>query len=144
MFQRIAVALDHSPASSRALAKAIDLSKMLALPLRAITVVEQLPAYVAFAAAANPGAIPALTEDRDDFYATLQGQAIAIGSTQGVQVLPSLLEGDPIEAIHGFVNEYDIDLLVLGLHKRSLRMSGIWSTVYTLAQDLPCSMLGVH
>jgi len=144
MFSNIALALDESPESARALDKAIAMAKLLGLQLRTITVVEQLPAFAAFAVAADPSAIATLKEDKSNFYDALRRRVIAAGSEQGVEVLPSFLEGDRIEVIHDFVVAEKIDLLVIGLHKRSLRMSSIWSTVYTLAQELPCSMLGVH
>jgi nucleotide-binding universal stress UspA family protein len=43
-----------------------------------------------------------------------------------------------------FVCEHKVDLLVIGIHRRSSRVSRMWSTVYTIAQNVPCSVLGVH
>jgi hypothetical protein len=39
---------------------------------------------------------------------------------------------------------YKTDLLVIGLHHCQSHMSRFWSTVYGLAQNAPCSVLGVH
>jgi nucleotide-binding universal stress UspA family protein len=144
MFRNIAVALDESPESGRALAKAIELAKILGVSLRTVTVAEDLPAYTAFASAADPAAVATLKQDQSDFYGLLQRRAIEAGGVAGVEILPSLLDGDRIESIQAFVNKHNVDLLVIGLHKRSLRMSSLWSTVYTLAQELSCSMLGIH
>jgi hypothetical protein len=36
------------------------------------------------------------------------------------------------------------DPLVIGLHHRQSYISRLWSTVYGLAQNAPCSVLGVH
>lgn len=144
MFQSVAAALDESPESGRALVKAIELARLLDVPLRTITVAEELPAYTAFAVAADPAALRPLKQDQGSFYGALQQHAIDAGRAKNVEVLPSLLDGDRIEAIHAFVRQHNVDLLVIGLHKRSLRMSSIWSTVYSLAQDLSCSMLGIH
>jgi nucleotide-binding universal stress UspA family protein len=144
MFRSIAVALDESPESGRALAKAIELAKILGVSLRTVTVAEELPAYTAFASAADPSAVETLKQDQSDFYGSLQRRAIEAGRAEGVEILPSLLDGDRIESIHVFVKNHNVDLLVIGLHKRSLRMSSLWSTVYTLAQELPCHMLGIH
>jgi hypothetical protein len=36
------------------------------------------------------------------------------------------------------------DLLVIGLHHRQSYISRLRSTVYGLAQNAPCSVLGVH
>jgi nucleotide-binding universal stress UspA family protein len=144
MFHSIAVALDESPESGRALAKAIELAKVLGVSLRTVTVAEELPAYTAYASAADPSAVKTLKQDQSDFYGSLQRRAIEAGRAEGVEILPSLLAGDRIESIHAFVKNHNVDLLVIGLHKRSLRMSSLWSTVYTLAQELPCNMLGIH
>jgi nucleotide-binding universal stress UspA family protein len=144
MFHNIAVALDESPESGRALAKAIELAKILGVSLRTVTVAEELPAYTAFASAADPSAVSTLKQDQNRFYGSLQQRAIEAGRLEGVEILPSLLDGDRIEAIQIFVRNHNVDLLVIGLHKRSLRMSSLWSTVYTLAQELSCNMLGIH
>jgi nucleotide-binding universal stress UspA family protein len=144
MFQNIAVALDESPESSRALAKAIELAKVLGVSLRTVTVAEELPAYTSYASAADPSAVKTLKQDQSDFYGSLQRRAVEAGRVEGVEILPSLLDGDRIESIQAFVRNHNVDLLVIGLHKRSLRMSSLWSTVYTLAQELTCNMLGIH
>jgi nucleotide-binding universal stress UspA family protein len=60
------------------------------------------------------------------------------------QVTTHLENGDTVESIHHFVRDHQIDLLVIGLHRRTLRMSSLWSVVYSLAQELSCNMLGVH
>ena len=54
-----------------------------------------------------------------------------------------LVEGEEIDAIVRFLADYKADLLVIGLHHQS-HISHLWSTVYALAQDAPCSVLGVH
>ena len=38
----------------------------------------------------------------------------------------------------------DGQVLVIGLHHRQSHVSGLWSTVYGLAQNAPHSVLGVH
>jgi hypothetical protein len=43
-----------------------------------------------------------------------------------------------------FLVYYKTDLLVVGLHHHSSRLSSLWSKVYEMAQDAPCSVLGVH
>src|SRR5580698_5243876 len=40
--------------------------------------------------------------------------------------------------------EHDREQFYQGLHQRELHISRLWSTVYELAQDAPCSVLGVH
>ena len=36
------------------------------------------------------------------------------------------------------------DQLVIGLHQHDFYLSRLWSSVYDLAQDATCSVLGVH
>jgi nucleotide-binding universal stress UspA family protein len=55
-----------------------------------------------------------------------------------------LLEGHPVEAIVNFLRRQQADLLVIGLHQHDFYIARLWSTVYELAQDAPCSVLGVH
>jgi hypothetical protein len=40
--------------------------------------------------------------------------------------------------------EEHADLLIIGLHQHDFYLSRLWSSVYDLAQDAPCSVLGVH
>jgi nucleotide-binding universal stress UspA family protein len=145
MFTKIAVAYDGSPEADRALTAAISLAKVMGVGIHTITMLEAPPAYTAFATAATDGSVlRTLEEDRDAFYMHLQRLAVSKGDAEGVQVITHLENGDTVESIHHFVRDHQINLLVIGLHHRSLRMSSLWSVVYTLAQELSCNMLGVH
>jgi nucleotide-binding universal stress UspA family protein len=144
MFAKIAVALDESPEAGRALTAAIHLAKALGAHLQAVTVMEELPAYTAYATAVDPSVIRTLDEDRVAFYERLQAAAKSTALQDDLELTTHLLNGGTVDAIVEFVREHQVNLLVIGLHHRSLRMSRLWSTVYTLAQGVPCSMLGVH
>jgi len=144
MFSKIAVAYDESPQAERALRVAIELAKNLAAEVLILTVVENPSAYTAYAAGADPSLPRILHQDRELFYEELQAKAIGSAPSEGPVVARHLIEGDEVEAIAGFVREHRVDLLVVGLHHRSSYISRIWSTVYSLAQDVPCSILGVH
>ena len=144
MFRNIAVAYDESPEAERAFAAGIRLATALHAKLQTLTVAEELPAYTAYGVAADSSILEALGEDREKFYAGLCGAALEKAAADGIRLETHLLDGDKIEAIVQFVSEHGIDLLVIGLHRRSLRVSRLWSTVYALAQDVPCSVLGVH
>ena len=48
-----------------------------------------------------------------------------------------------VEAAH-FLESQKADLLVIGLHQHDFYVSRLWSSVYDIAQDAPCSVLGVH
>jgi nucleotide-binding universal stress UspA family protein len=67
MFKHIAVAYDDSPEATRALAAGIRLAKTLGVGRQSITVMEKLPAYTAFGAAADPAMLLTLEEDRRNF-----------------------------------------------------------------------------
>ena len=144
MFQNIAVAYDQSSEAERALQTAIPLAKALGSNLHTVTFAEELPAYTAYGVAGDPSVLRTLGEDRDKFYGDLQKRAQEMASAKSVQVVTHLLDGEKVDGIIQFVSEQKIDLLVVGLHHRSLRVSRLWSTVYTLAQEIRCSILGVH
>ena len=144
MYRNIAVAYDESPEAGRALAAAIHLAKALGIGLQTITVMERLPAYTAYAASLDASVLCTLEQDRRNFYEQVLETARAAALRGGVQLITHLMDGDTVDAIVGFVCDYKIDLLVIGLHRRADRVSRLWSTVYTLAQSVPCSVLGVH
>ena len=52
--------------------------------------------------------------------------------------------GEEVGAILNFLKEQHADLLVVGLHQHDFYLSRLWSSVYDLAQDAACSVLGVH
>jgi nucleotide-binding universal stress UspA family protein len=83
-------------------------------------------------------------DDRAKFYEGLQDKARAVAHEDGIELTGHLVEGDEVGAIVNFVRQQKIDLLVIGLHQRDLYLARLWSTVYELAQEAPCSILGVH
>ena len=144
MFQKIAVAYNDSPEAHRALVTAIELAKSLTAELHAITVLGSLPAYTAYAAAADPSFSRVLMDDRLELCGKLQEKARGLAHQHNVELGCHVVEGVEVEAIVSFIREQKIDLLVIGLHQRDLLIERLWSTVYELAQEAPCSVLGVH
>ena len=144
MFKNIAVAYEDIPQGRHALARAIELSGKLGSPLTILTIADPMPAYMAFTAAAGSTAMQVLEQDRTEFYEEQKQRLIDEGQKHGVAVSAYILDGNRVQAIVDFVTTNEIDLLVVGLHRHSLRMSSLWSTVYSLAQELSCSVLGVH
>jgi nucleotide-binding universal stress UspA family protein len=144
MFRRIVVAYDGSPESQRSLVSAIRLAKSLDAELHTVTVIADLPAYTAFADAADSSVPRMLELDRRQFYQNLQEKARDLFASYGIGFQGHLIEGKPVEVIVDFLRRQKADLLVLGLHQRELHIARLWSTVYELAQDAPCSVLGVH
>ena len=144
MFRKIVVAFNESPESQRAFLVALKLAKSLNAELQAVTAIGELPAYTAFAGVADSSISRVLEEDRRDFYAKLQDHARAQVESYGIGFHSYLVEGREVEAIVNFLRQQKADLLVVGLHQRDLYIARLWSTVFELAQDAPCSVLGVH
>jgi nucleotide-binding universal stress UspA family protein len=144
MFKKIAVAYNESPEARRALASAIQLAKSIGAELQAITIMPDLPGYTAYAAAADPSLEGTLLEDRRRHYEQLHAEARTIALSEGIDLATYLLEGDEVGVIVDFILHHQTDLLVIGLHRRTLHISRLWSTVYEVAQQAPCSVLGVH
>jgi len=144
MFQRIVVAYDGSGEAERALVAAIRLAKSLSAELHSVTVMVDLPAYAAFAEAADSSLSQLLQDDRTKHYESLQEQARALALRDTMEIHSHVIEGRQVEAIVEFLRKQKADLLVVGLHQRDLYIARLWSTVYELAQEAPCSVLGVH
>ena len=144
MFRRIVAAYNESPESQRALDTAIRLAASLHAELHTVTAMEALPVYTAFAAVADPSLPRALKQDRLQLYQALQEKARVQVQRHNIELESHLVEGQPVEAIIQFLRRQKADLMVMGLHPHDLHISRLWSTVYELAQDAPCSVLGVH
>ncbi len=143
MFQKIVVAYNGTHESERALCQAIELAKSLNAELHAVIAESSLPAYTAFAAA-DPSLQQVLQDDHATFCQLLGQKATALGKQNLIEVQSHVVDGNEIHAIIDFLQTQKADLLVVGLHQRDLYISRLWSTVYELAQEAPCSVLGVH
>ena len=144
MFKRIAVAYNESPEARSALASAIQLAKALGSELRLITVMEELPSYTAYAIATDCSLAQTLRDDRYKHYEQLQAETREMARREGVEVVTHLLDGEVPDRLVEFLVRDKANLLVIGLHRRTSHISRLWSTVYEVAQEAPCSVLGVH
>lgn len=144
MYKRITVAYNESPEASRALTSAIHLARILGAELRAVTILQPRPAYTAYADAADPSLALMINSDRMQAYERLHSAARQAAMREGVELETHLVEGEEVDTIVRFLAHYKTDLLVMGLHPHQSHISRLWSTVYALAQDAPCSVLGVH
>jgi nucleotide-binding universal stress UspA family protein len=144
MFQKVVVAYNESPEAERALISAIRLTKIMNGELQTVTVMADLPAYTAFASVADFSLPQALREDREKFYEHLQEKAHSLARSHGIELRSHVMEAHGVEPIVDFLRAQKADLLVIGLHQRDFYISRLWSTVYELAQESPCSVLGVH
>jgi nucleotide-binding universal stress UspA family protein len=144
MYKRITVGYNESPEASRALTSAIRLARMLGTELWAVTILESPPAYTAFAGAANPSLTLIINSDRMQAHERLQSAARQAALREVVELETHLVEGEEVDAIVRFPAYYKADLVVIGFHHHQSHISRLWSTVCALAQDAPCSVLGVH
>src|SRR5580698_10410530 len=118
MFNKIVVALDHRPESHRALSSAIDLANALKASLATLSMLEEMPGYASYAIAVDPNT----SAEWNDEQRTAQ------------------------RLVHEKAKEQAqaSDLLVVGLHHRQPYIARLWNAIFELAQDAPCSILGVH
>ena len=144
LFQRIMVAYDGSPAAREALSAGIEICKLLDTPLETITVIEPPPAYTAFAVAVDPGAARGLESDRREQCQELMRFAIAEGHRHSVEVTGHLTEADEVDGVISFLRARKADLLVIGLRQHSSHVARLWSTVSSLEQKVPCSVLAIR
>ena len=118
MFRDIALAYNESPHSHCALVSAIQLASSLKAELHTVTVIARLPAYTAYAVAAEASVSQLLMDDRVKFYEKLEDKARTLAYEHGIELTCHLVEGDEVDAIVNFVRQQKIDLLVIGLHQR--------------------------
>jgi nucleotide-binding universal stress UspA family protein len=144
MFSRIVVALNDLPESQRALRTAIDLAHKFDAELATVSILGDLPAYASFAVVVDPTAAVAMKEDRRRTQVELHDSATRLAQEHGVAATSAIVEGPETQTILRFLREQKADLLVIGLHQHDFYLSRLWSSVYDLAQEAPCSVLGVH
>jgi nucleotide-binding universal stress UspA family protein len=144
MFSKIVVALNHLPESLRALRAAIDLARSCYAELATVSILSDLPAYTSFAIVVDPSAPDAMKDSRRRAHGDLHEKASLLAQEHGVRATGSVVEAREVQAILQFLREQRADLLVIGLHQHDFYLSRLWSSVYDLAQEAPCSVLCVH
>ena len=70
--------------------------------------------------------------------------AIAEGRLHSVEVNGHLIEAEEVDGIISFLRSNGADLLIVGLRQHSSHVARLWSTVSSLEQKVPCSVLAVH
>jgi nucleotide-binding universal stress UspA family protein len=144
MFSKIVVALNDLPESQRALRTAIDLARLGNSELTTVSILGDLPAYTSFSVVVDPGAPAAMMEERRDRHKEMHEEAANLARQMGVHAQGSIVVGKEVRSILHFLKEQNADLLVVGLHQHDFYLSRLWNSVYDLAQDTTCSVLGVH
>jgi nucleotide-binding universal stress UspA family protein len=144
MYRKMMVAYDESPEAKRALARAIELAKVMGAELRLVTVCEPLPAYVAYADVAFPGSQLMLAEERQAFYRKLQEAARERAAESGIVADGVIVEGDEVQSIVDSITSWHADLLVIGRRHHSSPFTRMWGgTVHEIAERTRCNILGV-
>ena len=144
MFSKIVVALNDLPESQRALRTAIELARLCNSELATVSILGDLPAYTSFSVAVDPGAPAAMMEERRDRHKEMHEKAASLARELGIHAQGSIVVGKEVRAILRFLKEQNADLLVVGLHQHDFYLSRLWNSVYDLAQEATCSVLGVH
>ena len=144
MFSKIVVALNDLPESQRALRTGIEMARAYNAELATVSILGDLPAYTSFAVVVDPGAPSTLKEAQRRVHSELHEKAAQLAQEHGVRTTSSVVEGREVQAILHFLQEQRADLLVIGLHQHDFYLSRLWSSVYDLAQEATCSVLGVH
>jgi nucleotide-binding universal stress UspA family protein len=103
-----------------------------------------LPAYSSFSAVVDPDAPAAMMEERRHRHEELHEKAANVALELGVHAQGAILPGKEVRSILRFLEEQKADLLVVGLHQHDFHLARLWSSMYDLAQEATCSMLGVH
>jgi nucleotide-binding universal stress UspA family protein len=144
MFSKIIVALNEQPESQRALQTAIQLARPLSATLVTVSLLGDLPSYASFATIVDPTLRLTLRDDIRRHQMDLHENAANQAREAGVAATGSILEERDLRETLRFLKEQKADLLVIGLHQHDFYLSRLWNSVFDLAQDAPCSVLGVH
>ena len=144
MFSKIVVALNELPESQRALRAAIELARAGGAELATVSILGDLPVYASFAVVLDTSAPGMIQEARRRAQDELHDSASKLARESGIQSRGLIIEGREVQAILRFLKDERADLLVLGLHQHDFYLSRLWSSVYDLAQEATCSVLGVH
>jgi hypothetical protein len=132
--------MNDLPESEPVLCAAIDLACSFDAKLTPVCVLGVVPAYTAFAIAADPISAEACRA----VQMNLHESATPLAGKQDVDATKAVIKGRDTQAMLRFLRGEMEDLLVIGLKQHDFYLSRLWSTVYALAQDAPCSVLGVH
>ena len=144
MFTKIVVSLNDLPQSQRALRAGIELAHACKAEFATVSILSDLPVYTSFAIVVDPNAPNAMREGQRRAHTELHEKASRLAQEHGVPAKSSIVEGQEVQAILHFLKDERADLLVIGLHQHDFYLSRLWSSVYDLAQEAPCSVLGVH
>ena len=144
MFSKIVVALNDLPESQRALRTGIELSRLCNAELMTISILGNLPAYSSFSIVVDPGSPAAMMEEQRHRHEDMHEKAANLAREMGVHAHGAIAVGNEVREILAFLKEHSTDLLVVGLLQHDFYLSRLWNSIYDLAQEATCSVLGVY
>jgi nucleotide-binding universal stress UspA family protein len=144
MFSKIVVALNELPESLRALRAAIELAHVCKAELATVSLLGFRPAYPSFAVVVDSDAPYAIRVDHRRIQIELHKAVYRLALEDGVRSTGSIVEGQEVQTILQSLKDERADKLVIGQHQHDFYISRLWSSVYDLAQEVPCSVLGVR
>jgi nucleotide-binding universal stress UspA family protein len=139
MYRRIAVGLDGSPGSQRALEAATNLARLTKAELFLVAI-EELPRY--------PAALDEIEDEErtaHKFFQDVQREAAARVNAAGLVAHCEIRPGHAAQALPHYAMEVGAELLVIGHSGHS----GIWgrllgTTADKVVEHAPCSVLVVR
>jgi len=138
-FERILVAIDGSDYSQRALATAIELTRLTQATLTALAIEGPLPAY-----AATIGEVEEVKREKDLFFRALAASAREDAEGGGVELEVEIRPGHAATVISEVAAEGGYDLVVLGHRGHFLRDHLLGSTADRVAENAPCPVMIVR
>lgn len=120
MYERILAPTDGSDAAAAAIEEGIDLARRDDAELHALYVVEPIP-LGGFTAGPGPAGAEwdDVVEEQREEGAVATADVADRASESGLEVVEAIKHGKPHEQILEYVDEHDVDAIVMGTHGRS-------------------------
>lgn len=138
-FRDLLVAVDASPASTRALETGLELAKLLDASVTALAVEGPLPAH-----AATVGEVEEVKREKDAFFSRLAQDVQERAAAIGIEITVEIRPGHAAELIPRVARERGADLIVLGLRGHFLRDHVLGSTADRVAAQAECPVMIVR
>jgi len=117
MYERILVATDGSPASENAVEHAVTLAEATGATLHALYVMDE-DVYSAYSGDEYVGEHEGLESGLEE-HGEKALAAVENAAGDDVEIVTSLLRGEPADEILAYADEHDVDLVVVGTRERN-------------------------
>ena len=135
-FERILVAIDGSQGANRAIATALDLTRLAGGHLTALAIEGPLPAY-----AATIGEVEEVKRQKDRFFDGVAQDAREQAEAAGVAMSVEVRAGHAAELITAYAREHGADLIVVGHKGHFLQDYVLGSTADRVAHHAHCPVM---